>query len=189
MSEAPEVSDAYTRIALRLRELDSADQEWLLSRLATEDCKRVSGALQTYRARSASPQDRQQPEPLSSGAASPEKSLTQEDATVARLKSAKPNEIKQVLSSHDNWVIALVLSAQHWPWTPEFLGSLPPERIRALRTLAHDIPLQVKPAFKARVLEHMVRALQPPNSPQPFEVALQHALSGWVSDTGLRERL
>lgn len=188
MSDVPHASDAYTRIALRLRELGSADREWLLSRLSTEDCQRVSTALQTYRAESASPQESEHPQP-SRSATPPEKSLTPEDATLARLKSAKPNEIKQALSSHDNWVIALVLSGQHWPWTPEFLGSLPPERIRALRALAHDLPLQVKPAFKARVLERIAGTLQPPNPPQPFEVALQRALGGWTSDTGLRERL
>ena len=175
MSEAPHGSDAYTRIALRLRELDSSDREWLLSRLATEDCKRVSSALHAYRAESASPPEREQAEPLPS-ATSPEKPLTQEEAALARLKSAKPNEIKQALSLHDNWVIALVLSAQQWPWTPEFLGSLPPERIRALRALAHDLPLQVKPAFKARVLERIAGTLQPQSHSQPFEVALQRAL-------------
>lgn len=178
MSEAPHGSDAYTRIALRLRELDSSDREWLLSRLATEDCKRVSSALQAYRAESVSPPpEREQPEPLPAATPS-ERPLTPEDVTLARFRSAKPNEIKQALSSHDNWVIALVLSAQHWSWTPEFLGSLPPERIRALRALAHDFPLQVKPAFKARVLEHIAGTLQTPSYPQPFEVALQRALGG-----------
>jgi hypothetical protein len=138
----------------------------------------VSSALQAYRAESTSPApEREQPEPLPS-ATPPEKSLSQEDATLARLKNAKPNEIKQALSLHDNWVIALVLSAQHWPWTPEFLGSLPPERIRALRALAHDLPLQVKPAFKARVLERIAGTLQTPSHPQPFEAALQRALGG-----------
>jgi len=181
VSEVPHVSDAYTRIALRLRELGSADREWLLSRLDTEDCQRVSSALQTYRAESAAPQEREQPEPLRS-VTSAEKPLTQEDVTLARLKNAKPNEIKQALSLHDNWVIALVLSAEHWPWTPEFLGSLPPGRIRALRALAHDLPLQVKPAFKARVLERIAGTLQPPHHPQLFEVALQRALGGGVSD-------
>src|SRR5579864_5708518 len=50
-SDPPVREDAYTRIALRLREISAEDREWLLSHLGADDCQRVSAALQEYRAR------------------------------------------------------------------------------------------------------------------------------------------
>jgi hypothetical protein len=221
MSAAAPTPDAYTRIALRLRELSGADRAWLLSQLAGEDCRRVSDALQKYRAESASRRAGEAGAPLgasavgaaagaaTSGAAAAGEAAgaagarggpdgkvhpSREDGAITRLKLARPNDVKQLLGGQPNWVIALILATQQWPWTPELLGSLGPERTRALRALAHELRQQVKPAFRARILQALAAgvdatpgAAHPAQS--PFDIALEQAALDALNEIAPGERV
>jgi hypothetical protein len=168
--------DAYTRVALRLRDIGPADREWLLSQLGADDCRRVSAALQAHRARTppgAGPSrlERQPPKPAGNAEAQP----------LARLNAATFVEMKMLLAGQPDWAIALLLSAGPWPWGQEFLGDLAPERIRALRSLAGELVRQVKPQLSAAVVRLMALKLEPPVTDTPvtqaFDAALQRAVS------------
>ena len=127
--------NAYTRIALRLRDLSPGDREWLLAQLAPQDCKRVSEALREHRGQALSDKSLNRPRmegALSSGAGA-------QDTPEARLTAAPAARVKAVLAEQPDWAIALLLSADSWPWAEEFLDELVPERIRALRALASEL--------------------------------------------------
>ncbi len=140
--------DAYTRIAVRLRDLSPLDREWFLGQLAPDDCKRISAALHQHR--------------------------------LLALPSASVENVRQILSAQPDFVVALVLSADQWPWTQEFLGTLAPERIRALRTLAAELSSRVKPKMREALVRSIAAKLNPSetvHSPatSAFDAALEHA--------------
>lgn len=169
--------DAYTRIALRLRDVSTADREWLLSQLDADDCRRVSASLQQHRARNAAgtaPGARGRREistPPGGGAEEP----------AARLAAAGMSEIRELLAGQPDWAIALLLSAGPWPWTQELLVELIPERIRALRSLAAELAARVKPKFRDAVVRAMALKLKSADTPTPltqaFDVALERAVN------------
>ena len=169
--------DAYTRIALRLRDVSTADREWLLSRLDADDCRRVSASLQQHRARTAAGSAleargrREISSPPGGGAEEP----------AARLAAAGVGEIRELLAGQPDWAIALLLSAGPWPWTPELLVELIPERIRALRSLAAELATRVKPKFRDAVVRAMALKLKSTDAQTPltqaFDVALERAVN------------
>jgi hypothetical protein len=163
--------DAYTRIALRLRELSPADREWLLGQLAPEDCSRVSEALRQHRAQviSSEPADHARVEEGS-------------DIPVSRLRSAPAARVKALLAEEPDWAIALVLSAESWPWTQEFLDELVPERIRALRAMAGELSPRVKPKFAQALVRFIAAKLQPTALQSPVTVAFDAALERALND-------
>jgi hypothetical protein len=165
--------DAYTRIALRLRDIGAEDRAWLLSHLGAEDCQRVSAALQEYRARNA-------PEPVSQEP--PRAKIESANGTqpANRLAAASVADVKKLLAGQPDWAIALVLSAGPWPWAQELLGQLSPQRIRALRALASELSDRIKPQLRDSVIRVIAQKLVPlePDTPvtQAFDVALQRAV-------------
>src|SRR5689334_10603073 len=122
-STQPMREDAYTRIALRLREVGAADREWLLSRLDADDCRKVSVALQEYRAKNAAgaavlaPASAEAPKSAAPGSSA---------KPATRLAAASSSEVKKLFAGQPDWAIALVLSAGPWPWAPELLGQWVP---------------------------------------------------------------
>jgi hypothetical protein len=175
------MEDAYTRIALRLRGLSAPDREWLLGQLDPEDCKRVSVALRQRRAQGASTEvliEAGMPKSDSKPTAKPEAAASLDP--LERLRSASLFRVKTLLAEVPDWAIALVLSAESWPWTQEFLGELSPERIRALRTLASELT-RVKPKFRQAVVEAIAMKIEPAPAQSPvtlpFDAALERALS------------
>jgi len=179
-SDAPVKEDAYTRIALRLRDVGAEDREWLLSHLGADDCQRVTAALQEYRARNGA----------SAGAAGPKVSREAPTAQVgngnaaaepaARLAGAGAADVRKLLGGQPDWAIALVLSAGPWPWGQEVLGQWSPERIRALRALASELSQRVKPQLRDAVIRTIALKLAPPEIETPvtqaFDAALQRAV-------------
>jgi hypothetical protein len=182
---------AYTRIALRLRDLSPADREWLLGQLAPEDCRRVSEALRQHRTQTlsgASP-DRA---PLEQRPPSRAPVEGDGDLSASRLMTAPVVRMKALLGEQPDWAIALVLSAESWPWTQEFLDDLVPERIRALRAVANELVPRVKPKFRQAVVGAVAAKIQPATIESPvtlaFDAALERALTElpvvkhWSSD-------
>jgi len=164
--------NAYTRIALRLRDLSPGDREWLLAHLAPQDCRRVSDALREHREQHAQPAPIESPsKPASEGA---------QDTPVARLAAAPAARVKALLGEQPDWAIALLLSADSWPWAEAFLDDLVPERIRALRALASELAPRVKPRFRQAVVHTIASRIQPPAPALPatraFDAALERAL-------------
>jgi hypothetical protein len=155
--------DAYTRIAVRLRDLSPRDREWFLGQLAPDDCKRISAALREHRSQA--------------------------------LSGASVEGVRQILAGQPDFVIALVLSVDQWPWTQDFLGALSPERIRALRTLAAELSSRVKPKMLEALVRSIAAKLNPPEAMRsqatlPFDAALEQAtreLSVTVDLPGDRE--
>jgi hypothetical protein len=179
-STQPVREDAYTRVALRLREVASADREWLLSRLDADDCQRVSVALQEYRAKNAAtaPVSRKTPKPRTDSAAQP----------AARLAAASAADVKRLFAGQPDWAIALVLSAGPWPWAPELLGQWVPERIRALRALAGELSERVKPQLRDEVVRLLALKLVPVELQTPVTQAFDAALQRAVDELPLAER-
>jgi hypothetical protein len=178
--------DAYTRIALRLRELSSPDREWLLGQLAADDCSRVSASLRQHR----SQVDAADREPMRRPAqvASVPATGSAEELHVARLRAATVAEARSLLAGQPDWVTALVLSANSWPWTDEFLAGLTPERIRALRALTVELSPHVKPALVnvlVRVLVTRLSSVSAKVAPATlaFDSALERATREWVPDS------
>jgi len=168
--------DTYTRIALRLRDIGAEDREWLLSHLGAEDCKRVSAALQEYRAHNA-------PRPEAAAQRLREAPKTQAGSAplpADRLGAASAADVKKLLAGQPDWAIALVLSAGPWPWSQELLGQVSPERIRALRALATELSDRVKPQFRAALIRAVAGKLAPAEIQTPvtqaFDAALQRAV-------------
>ncbi len=177
--------DAYTRIALRLRDLSAADREWLLGKLAVEDCRRVSAALRRVRARglvagpeSGSPANS---EVQRAGHVAPGGSNSHRgsdpampvDDEAARLMRASLPEVQAVFAGQPDWAVAVVLAARPWPWMPSYLAALDPNRIRALRSLTAELSARVKPSTR----EHVLRAIASKLTPDPA-VALEPAIVG-----------
>ena len=140
--------DAYTRIAVRLRDLSPRDREWFLGQLAPDDCKRISVALRQHRSQA--------------------------------LPGASVEDVRQILAGQPEFVIALVLSEERWPWTKDFLAALGPERIRALRTLAADLSSRVKPKMREALVRSIAAKMKPPETMRsqatlPFDAALEQA--------------
>lgn len=162
--------DAYTRIALRLRDIGSEDRAWLLSHLGADDCQRVSAALQEYRARNA----------VASVPQARVESVNASQPAAARLAAATAADVRKLLAGQPDWAIALVLSAGPWPWAQELLGQLSPERIRALRALASELSQRVKPQLRDAVIRVVAQKLVPPETDTPvtqaFDAALQRAV-------------
>lgn len=183
-STQPVREDAYTRIALRLREVGAADREWLLSRLDADDCHRVSVALQQYRAKNATapggvaPVSREAPRSQPDNATQP----------AARLAAASAADIRKLFAGQPDWAIALVLSAGPWPWAAELLGQWVPERIRALRALAGELSERVKPQLRDEVVRLLALKLAPVESPTPVTQAFDAALQRAVDELPLAER-
>ena len=180
--------NAYTRIALRLRDLSPGDREWLLAQLAPQDCKRVSEALREHRAQALSDKLFNRPRmegTLPSGAGV-------QDTPEARLTAAPAARVKALLAEQPDWAIALLLSADSWPWAEEFLDELVPERLRALRALASELAPRVKPKLRQAVVHTIASRIQPPATALPatraFDAALERALDDlpvfkhWSSD-------
>jgi len=185
-SAQPVREDAYTRIALRLREVGTADREWLLSRLDAEDCQRVSVALQEYRAKNtagaaATP-------PLSPVAQKPQADSATQTPPAARLAAASAADVKKLFAGQPDWAIALVLSAGSWPWAPELLGQLVPERIRALRALAGELSERVKPQLRDEVVRLIALELAPADVQTPVTQAFDVALQRAVDELSIAER-
>lgn len=160
--------NAYTRIALRLRDLSPGDREWLLARLTPQDCRRVSEALREHRAEDLSTKSLSRPRV--------EEGLSPE----AWLTAAPAARAKAVLAEQPDWAIALLLSADSWPWAEEFLDELVPERLRALRALASELAPRVKPQFRQALVHAIASRIQPPVTALPatraFDAALERAL-------------
>jgi hypothetical protein len=167
--------DAYTRIALRLRDVGTEDREWLLSHLGADDCQRVSAALQEYRARNVVPGTT-----LNAPREAPKVQVEKPTQPTARLAAASAAEVKKLLAGQPDWAIALVLSAGPWPWAQELLGQWSPERIRALRALASELSHRVKPPLHEAVIRTIALKLAPIESETPvtraFDAALQRAV-------------
>jgi hypothetical protein len=153
--------NAFARIAARLRELNPIDRDWLLGRLAAEDCRRVSNALREHRAREQA--GTSPPEETADAAAtglvqgrSAQGHAGQEmaDESSQQLARANAAEVRRALAEQPDWAIALLLSRRKWPWTQEILRDLTPERLRALRALAGELA-QTKP----KVCDAIVRAV------------------------------
>jgi hypothetical protein len=163
--------DAYTRVALRLRDIGSEDRAWLLSHLGADDCQRVSAALKEYRAHNAVAPVPQEPPRVESVNAS---------LPAARLAAATTTDVRKLLAGQPDWAIALVLSAGPWPWAQELLGQLSPERIRALRALASELSQRVRPQLRDAVIRVIAEKLVPPETDTPvtqaFDAALQRAV-------------
>ena len=163
--------DAYTRIALRLREIGTEDREWLLGHLGEDDCQRVSAALQDYRARTAA---RPAVAPIA-----PKPQVENSSLPAARLAAASAADVRSLLAGQPDWAIALVLAASPWPWAQELLGQWSPERIRALRALATELSQRVKPHLRDAVIRTVAAKLarSEPETPitQAFDAALQRA--------------
>lgn len=173
--------DTYTRIALRLREIGAADREWLLSHLGAEDCKRVSAALQEYRAHNASRPEVPAPPQTPVGSA---------PSPGDRLATATAADVGKLLAGQPDWAIALVLSAGPWPWSQELLGQVSPERIRALRALATELSDRVKPQIRDALIRAFAGKLAPAETQTPvtraFDAALQRAVHERSALDGVR---
>ena len=165
--------DAYTRIALRLRDIGAEDREWLLSHLGADDCQRVSAALQEYRARNVA-------RPAGATNVAPKSQVESATPPTARLAAASAADVRKLLAEQPDWAIALVLSAGPWPWAQEVLGQLSPERIRALRALATELSHRVKPQLRDAVIRVIALKLAPVEIETPvsqaFDAALQRAV-------------
>ena len=171
--------DAYTRIALRLRDIGSEDRAWLLSHLGADDCQRVSAALQEYRARNAGGTGAAVA-PVSQGPPSAKAESASPVQPAARLAAASVADVRKLFAGQPDWAIALVLSAGPWPWAQELLSQLSPERIRALRALASEMSDRVKPQLRDAVIRVIAQKLVPPETHSPatqaFDAALQRAV-------------
>jgi len=175
--------DAYTRIALRLREVGPTDREWLLSQLGEDDCRRVSAALSEHRRLAGQmvappPRARDVGEP-GSGTAPTQTSSTSDP--MARLRAASPADVKKLLAEQPDWALGVLLAGHEWPWAPVFLGSLPPERIRSLRALVAELSQSIKPKVHEMLVSILAGKLEavPGQTPmtQAFDAALQEATS------------
>jgi hypothetical protein len=160
--------NAYTRIALRLRNLSPDDREWLLAQLAPEDCRRVSEALREHRAQASSARSINPPR------------VEEGFSPVARLTAAPAARVQALLAEQPDWAIALLLSTDSWPWAEEFLDELVPERLSALRALASELAPRVKPKVRQAVVHTIASRIQPPATVLPatraFDAALERAL-------------
>jgi hypothetical protein len=186
--------DTYTRIALRLRDIGAEDREWLLSHLGAEDCKRVSAALQEYRAHNAARAEgaaqglregskthaETAPSKAQAGSAASKSHVESAPPPADRLAAASAADVRKLLAGQPDWAIALVLSAGPWPWSQELLGQVSPERIRALRALATELSDRVKPQFRDALIRAVVGKLAPAEIQTPvtqaFDAALQRAV-------------
>ena len=177
--------DTYTRIALRLRDIGAEDREWLLSHLGAEDCKRVSAALQEYRAHNgphpaAAAQGLREAPKTQAGSAPPKTPVGSAPPPADRLAAASAADVRKLLAGQPDWAIALVLSAGPWPWSQEVLGQASPERIRALRALATELSDRVKPQFRDVLIRAVAEKLAPAEIQTPvtqaFDAALQRAV-------------
>ena len=180
--------DAYTRIALRLRDVGAEDREWLLSQLGAEDCQRVSAALQEYRARNGGSAEATGPKvshEAPKGQVEPKAPVENGNPATqpaARLAGASAADVRKVLAGQPDWAIALVLSAGPWPWGQEVLGQLSPERIRALRALASELSQRVKPQLRDAVIRVVALKMAPPEIQTPVTQAFDTALQRAVQD-------
>jgi hypothetical protein len=165
-------ANAYTRIALRLRDLGPADREWLLSQLDEDDCKRVSAALHEHRRSLGQVQTRAE-EKLTAALAG--------NDPVTRFKAANLEDVKDLFARQPDWAIALVLSASDIPWASRFLAELPPERIRRLRAVATELA-SVKPKVREVLLRILAGKFDLGGSQTPvtlaFDAALERAVCG-----------
>ena len=187
--------DTYTRIALRLRDIGAADREWLLSHLGAEDCKRVSAALQEYRAHNASrpkaaAQGLHEAPKTQAGGTPPQAPVGSAPSPGDRLATATAADVRRLLAGQPDWAIALVLSAGPWPWSQELLGQVSPERIRALRALATELSDRVRPQFRDALIRAFAGKLAPAEIQTPvtlaFDAALQRAVHERSALDGVR---
>lgn len=166
---------AFARIATRLRGLSEADREWLLGQLAPEDGRRLLEALRAHRQQAAggSTADR------ATQRKSQVTSFNDGGVPWNRLTTASAAEVRQVLSDQPDWAIAIVLSAQPWQWSQEVLGSLAPERIRALRALSTELE-GIKARVREVVLSEIAAKLERVGAKAPaaeaFDTALERAI-------------
>jgi hypothetical protein len=168
--------DAYTRIALRLRDVVPDDREWLLGQLGEDECRRVSAALREHRRLGVAPATGPIKSPV---VGSPRELPAAGVDPTSRLAAATSSDIGKLLEGQPDWVFALLLLDGDWPWAAEFLDTLPAERIRRLRALAGELSLCVKPRVRESVVSMLSAKLEtrPVVTPvaRAFDAALERA--------------
>lgn len=139
------MSAGYQKAARVLRELDSADREWLLAQFTAEERARLEVVMAAVGA------------PKTLDAATSD-AKTGNDVSrevlpaVSKLATAEATTIEQLLRDEPDWIVALVLTHTAWPWLPKYLGRRPAAELDRIQELARQLePIVKQPARNAIV--------------------------------------
>jgi len=120
------VTPSYEHAARRLAALTSAERDWVLARLSSDDALRLRELMEPGPAPvEAEPPPPPPAPPPVEPAPTPERILEQ----------AAADDVAKLLLGEPDWFIALVLAKRRWPWDRELLAALHPARVDELSVL------------------------------------------------------
>ena len=167
------MNERTASIAERLAGLPVDDRAWILAQLSESERNLILGLLgegavpgpdlsvaiavgsEKEKARSANP----------TGA-----NIDQE------LNSASGEEMRELLAAENDWLIAVLLTAQEWPWAKSFLAATAPARLRRLRETVPLVDQRVRPIVKqsgVELVSQRLRAVRQQVVRPSFETMLQ----------------
>ena len=155
------MSAAYEQAARQLATLTSAERDWVLARLSSDDALRLRELMEPRPA----PVEAEPPPPPPTPPAPVEAELTPERI----LEQAGAADVVKLLLGEPDWFIALVLGKRRWPWDRELLAALHPARVDELSVLVWRAGEGAKPraceAAIARLAARMGELVAP--APEP----------------------
>lgn len=116
------MTPAHMRVALKLAGLSVGDREWLLERFDDNTRETVLTILERL-AQAGLPT---LPGAENSGQA--QAVVREQNANNKTLRKAKPEIVAEVLMREPEWVCALILGSENWPWFDAVIALFPEER-------------------------------------------------------------
>lgn len=156
---------AASNLLARIAALHPSDRQWLLAQASAQTRERLTVALGAAQARASD-----------NGAA-----IAHHGAFSARdlIASATPEHVARALQTQPEWITAVLLRMEEWPWAPALLKRMPVLR----RATVGQPALALKPALAGAILNSLARslahveaaAIPTPPSPRlpPFEALVQ----------------
>ena len=121
------MTPTYEHAARRLAALPSAERDWVLARLSSDDALRLRELMEPRPA----PVEAEPPPPPPPAPAPVELELTPERI----LEQAAAADVAKLLLEQPDWFVALVLGKRRWPWDRELLAGLEPAWAEELSVL------------------------------------------------------
>jgi hypothetical protein len=151
------MNHAVEQVVGRLRTMSAQDRDWLLGQLSAEERRRVLTAL-VGNGSAVNGEGREKTRP---GNSTSNATNGAHDPELAALAAASASDVADLLSKENDWTIVVLLQHREWPWAEEYLQSLPPFRLKALRELANELGETIRPKVKETVARIIGRQLRP----------------------------
>ncbi|MES2538660.1 MAG: hypothetical protein V4632_22610 [Pseudomonadota bacterium] len=149
------MTEGYRKAALRLHGLSSADRDWMLQRLDTQEQARLGDLLRELRELGIQAEhcvpDEIEARP---NVANADEELAGVADALALMRAASVPEITALLSAEPDHVAAAVLAVYPWPWRPRLLAAYGVEMRQRLARV-----LQSAPTLAPRVRTELIQLL------------------------------